>query len=322
MELLTALVLLGIGLAVLIFGAEYLVKGASSLAARFGISPLAIGLTIVAFGTSTPELTVNLYAAMTGATDIAIGNVVGSNIANILLILGAAALITPLTVKNSTVWKEMPFALLASAMLFVLGADIWVSGGAADVLTRGDGLALMGVFAIFMYYVVGLARANKETTDAEPVETLSTWFSVLCIIGGLAALVFGGKLLVDQAVFLASAIGLSEAVIGLTVVAVGTSLPELATSVIAAYRGHHDIAVGNVIGSNIFNIFWILGLTSVIAPLPVSLSFETDVLFSIIVTLMLFFAMFTGKRHTLDRWEGGSFILMYVAYVAFLLTQH
>lgn len=322
MDILIAVGLLIVGLVVLVFGADYLVKGASSFASKLGIAPLAIGLTIVAFGTSTPELTVNLYAAFTGATDIAIGNVVGSNIANILLILGAAALIAPLTVKSSTVWKEMPFALLAGLLLFVLGADSLVSGATSDFLSRGDGLALMGVFAIFMYYVVGLARSNTEHSDSEPVAQYSTWFSVACIIGGLAALVFGGKIFVDQAVYLAQLVGLSEAVIGLTIVAVGTSLPELATSVIAAYRGQSDIAVGNVIGSNIFNIFWILGLTAVISPLPVPLSFETDVLFSLLVTILLFLAMFVGWRMHLDRWQGGAFIAIYVAYVAFLLTQH
>lgn len=322
MDLALALAFLGGGLAILVFGAEYLVKGSASLATRIGVPPLAIGLTIVAFGTSTPELTVNLYSAITGATDIAIGNVVGSNIANILLILGVSSLVAPLVVKNSTVWKEMPFALLAGGLLLVLGADQIISGAGPDMLTRGDGLALMGVFAIFMYYVVGLARANREATNAEAVEEMPLARSIVCIVMGLGALVLGGKILVDQAVFLAQLVGLSEAVIGLTVVAVGTSLPELATSVIAAIRGQYDIAVGNIIGSNIFNIFWILGLTAVIAPLPVPQSFGGDILVMLLTTLLLFLFMFTGRKFVLDRFEGASFVILYIAYVVFLLTQH
>ena len=322
MDIALALLFLSAGLGILVFGADYLVKGSASLAARVGIPPLAIGLTIVAFGTSTPELTVNLYSAVTGATDIAIGNVVGSNIANILLILGVSSLVAPLVVKNSTVWKEMPFALLAGGLLLVLGADMFISGGTADILTRGDGLALMGVFAVFMYYVVNLARSNREATNAEAVEQLSLLRSMVFIVAGLGALILGGKILVDQAVYLAALIGLSEAVIGLTVVAVGTSLPELATSVIAAYRGQYDIAVGNIIGSNIFNIFWILGLTAFIAPLPVPASFLTDILLMLLVTILLFLFMFTGRRYRLDRFEGASFILIYIGYVTFLLTQH
>ncbi|MBU6310549.1 calcium/sodium antiporter [Patescibacteria group bacterium] len=322
MDLALALAFLGGGLAILVFGAEYLVKGSASLATRIGVPPLAIGLTIVAFGTSTPELTVNLYSAITGATDIAIGNVVGSNIANILLILGVSSLVAPLVVKNSTVWKEMPFALLAGGLLLVLGADQIISGAGPDMLTRGDGLALMGVFAIFMYYVVGLARANREATNAEAVEEMPLARSIVCIVMGLGALVLGGKILVDQAVFLAQLVGLSEAVIGLTVVAVGTSLPELATSVIAAIRGQYDIAVGNIIGSNIFNIFWILGLTAVIAPLPISQSFGGDILVLLLTTLLLFLFMFTGRKFVLDRFEGASFVILYIAYVVFLLTQH
>lgn len=319
MDILISLIILAFGLAILIYGAEYLVKGASSLASRLGVPALAIGLTIVAFGTSMPELTVNLYAALTGATDIAIGNIVGSNIANILLILGISAIITPLAVKSSTVWKEMPFALLGGLMLLFLGADALISDTIPNMLTRGEGLVFIGVFVIFMYYVVGLARQNTVPSE-ENVQVYSTLWSSLFIVAGLVGLILGGKLLVDQAVFLAGLLGLSQAVIGLTVVAVGTSLPELATSVIAARRGQVDIAVGNVIGSNIFNIFWILGLTAVIAPIPTPATFLPDVLFEIAVSVLLFSIMFVGRKHTITHWEGWTFLALYAGYVTYLIT--
>lgn len=318
MEIFIAFVILVAGLGILIYGADTLVKGASSLASRLGVSALAVGLTVVAFGTSTPELTVNMYAALTGATDLAVGNVVGSNVANILLILGITAIITPLAVKSSTVWKEMPFALLGGILLLVLGADTLISGAGPDILTRGEGIALLGVFAIFMYYVVGLAKQNP-TENEEDVHVYSTLRSVVYIVLGLAGLILGGKLLVDQAVFLAGLFGLSETVIGLTVVAVGTSLPELATSIIAARRGQHDIAVGNIIGSNIFNIFWILGLTALITPIPTPTSFVADISFELVVSTILFIIMFVGRRHTIDRWQGWAFLGLYIAYVTYLL---
>lgn len=319
MDIIISLIILAFGLAILIYGAEYLVKGASSLASRLGVTPLFIGLTIVAFGTSTPELTVNLYAALTGSTDLAVGNIVGSNIANILLILGVAAVITPLAVKSSTVWKEIPFALLGGVLLFALGADVLVSGGATDALTRGEGFALLGVFVIFMYYVFGLAKTGRSDAT-EPVETYPVWKSLVFIAVGLTGLILGGKFLVDQAVYLAALIGLSETVIGLTVVAIGTSLPELATTVIAARRGQVDIAVGNVVGSNIFNIFWILGLTAVIAPLPMPATFLTDIVFEVFVSTLLFAVLFIGRRHTITHWEGWTFLALYAGYIIFLLS--
>lgn len=319
MDIIISLIILAFGLAILIYGAEYLVKGASSLASRLGVTPLFIGLTIVAFGTSTPELTVNLYAALTGSTDLAVGNIVGSNIANILLILGVAAVITPLAVKSSTVWKEIPFALLGGVLLFALGADVLVSGGATDALTRGEGFALLGVFVIFMYYVFGLAKTGRSDAT-EPVETYPVWKSLVFIAVGLTGLILGGKFLVDQAVYLAALIGLSETVIGLTVVAIGTSLPELATTVIAARRGQVDIAVGNVVGSNIFNIFWILGLTAVIAPLPMPTTFLTDIVFEVFVSTLLFAVLFIGRRHTITHWEGWTFLALYAGYIIFLLS--
>lgn len=323
MSLLIILVLIVLGLAALVFGAEWLVKGASGLARRFGIPSLVIGLTIVAFGTSAPEFSVNIYAALTGAPDIAIGNVVGSNIVNILIGLGIAAVILPLSVKSSTVRWEIPLALMAAVLLFILGSDRLFDGAATDIITRTDGFALVALFIVFMFYIVALTRYDKDTKESmesAAAVLMPAWKAIgLCVLG-LVALVGGGRVLVDQAITLATLIGLSEAVIGLTVVAVGTSLPEIVTSAIAARRGETDIAIGNVVGSNIFNIFLILGVSALIAPLPVALGFTIDALVMIGATLLLFGALFLGKRGHIDRWQGVLFIILYVLYVAYLLV--
>jgi len=313
-----AIILILIGLAILIFGAEFLVRGASSLAKKWGISPLVIGLTIVAFGTSAPELIVNLFSAFRGSPDLAIGNVIGSNISNILIILGVASLIYPLSVKSSTVFKEIPFALLAAVLVFILGNDKLIDGFDYSVMGKIDGLVLLSFFAIFMFYIVSLAKNSKNT---EAVKTYSYFLSILMTFGGLAALVLGGKLLVDNAIILARLAGLSESLIGLTIVAVGTSLPELVTSIVAAIHKQDDIAVGNIVGSNIFNVFFILGTTATIFPLPFNNAINFDVLFSIAVTGLLFLTMFVGSKKKLDRWQGALFVLIYVFYVIYLINR-
>lgn len=319
MMLPTTIIILILSLAVLIAGAEALVRGAASLARRMGISALVVGLTVVAFGTSAPELFVNIYSAFRGSSDIAIGNVIGSNIANILLILGIAAAIAPLRVQRNTTWKEIPLALLAVVLVYLMGNDALFDNVHFNALTRTDGFALMAIFAIFMYYIVSIAKSGNN--GAEEIRTYSPALSVVLILAGLAGLVWGGKLLVDNAVMLARAAGMSEALIGLTIVAVGTSLPELATSVIAALHKQDDIAVGNIVGSNIFNVFWILGATSLILPLPFNPRVNTDVGVSILASLLLFLAMFVGKRHTLERWQGSSFIAIYGAYIWYLIQR-
>lgn len=314
--------LLLVGLAVLILGADFLVKGAASLAKKMGISPLVIGLTVVAFGTSMPELTVNIFAAIKGTTDIAIGNIIGSNIANILLILGLAAAIMPLRVKESTTWKEIPFALLAVVLVFIFGNDALLDGVGYNALTRTDGFALLSIFAIFMYYIFGLAKNDGESIETRgDVKAYSYGKSVGSVIIGLVGLVFGGKLLVEQSIDLARIAGMSEALIGLTIVAVGTSLPELATSVIAAIRGHDDIAVGNVVGSNIFNVFWILGISGVIKELPFNAAMNVDVMVAVFVTLLLFFALFVGTKRRIDRWQGIVFVILYAVYLGYLIYR-
>lgn len=305
------------GLFALVKGADWLVSGASSLARRLGIAPIVIGLTIVAFGTSMPELVVNLFAALDNHVDIAIGNVVGSNIANILLILGISAIIYPLTVKRNTVWKEIPLALLAMILVWIMANDRLIAAGGANVLDRIDGIVFISFFIIFLYYTFGISKVEGQSED---VAVFSVGRSGGLVAAGLGGLILGGKLTVDGALTIAEAMGISERIIGLTVVAVGTSLPELFTSAVAAYRKHADIAIGNVVGSNIFNVLWILGVSSIVRPLPFSDQNGLDALVAVAATVALFFAMFIGKRHTLERWQGGLFIFSYIAYVGVLLA--
>jgi cation:H+ antiporter len=315
-------ILFFIGFATLIKGADLLVKGSSLIAHRFGISSLVIGLTIVAFGTSAPELVVNIMASLQGNTDIAIGNIVGSNIVNILLILGISALIYPLAVQKSTVWKEIPLALLAMLMVSIMANDIALDNASTSALTRIDGFVLIGFFIIFLYYIFGISKESANTSEAEEkITQYSSVHSTVMVILGITGLVIGGKWIVDGAVTFASSLGVSEALIGLTIVAVGTSLPELATSAVAAYRKNVDIAIGNVVGSNIFNVFWILGVSSLIKPLPFSPALTVDLVVAVLATVLLFLALFVGKRHTLERWQGGVFVVLYVAYIIYLVMR-
>lgn len=314
-----AILLVLVGLGILVAGAEALVRGSASMAKKMGISSLVIGLTVVAFGTSMPELVVNMVSAFKGTADIAIGNVVGSNIANILLILGIAAMIYPLKVAGSTVWKEIPFAILALILVYIMGNDALVDGMSFNILSRTDGLLLISVFIIFMFYIVSLAK--KGEIKEEKVSLYSWPLSIVLTLVGLAFLGLGGKILVDNAVILATLAGLSQAFIGLTIVAVGTSLPELATSIVAAIHKHDDIAVGNIIGSNIFNVFWILGLTATLMPLPFNPAASFDVLVGVATTLLLFVFMFISTKHKIDRWQGVTFLALYVGYILYLVNR-
>lgn len=309
--------LIALGFALLIGGADLLVRGASSLAVRLKVPDIVIGLTVVAFGTSTPEMVVNIVSAMRGTADIAFGNVIGSNVFNILGILGICALVYPLDVKKATTWREIPFALLTSSILLILVNDSWFQSGALNVLTMGDGLILLGFFAIFLVYTHNLAKQGAES------ESTTRMYPLLVIVGliaaGLLGLILGGNLVVNNSVKLARMLGVSESIIGLTIVAIGTSLPELSTSLIAAMKKKPDIAVGNVIGSNIFNLLFVMGLTSQIRPLNYAPVFNPGQYVMIGATLLLFLMMFNPKRHRLDRWEGGVLVLIYVLYTVFLL---
>ena len=312
------ILLLIAGLVVLIVGGDVFVKGSASLAHKLNVSPIVIGLTVVAFGTSAPELAVNIFSAIQGSPDIAVGNILGSNISNILLVLGIAAMIYPLAVKENTTWREIPLGILAVIILFALGNDVLFGNGTKNVITAGDGIVFLGFFAIFMYYTFGLSKVEGENQE---VDVMHWSRSALFIVAGIAMLVVGAKLMVDNGVIIARAMGLSELFIGLTVVAIGTSLPELATSAIAAYRKQVDLAIGNVVGSNIFNILWVLGITPLIAPLELSDGVNFDIGAALVAALLLFIFMFTKRQkkwHTLNRFEGFLFVLMYIAYVVMI----
>jgi len=309
-----------IGLVLLIKGADLLVDGASSIAKKLKISAIVIGLTIVAFGTSMPELIVNIFASLGGNTDIAIGNILGSNIANVLLILGISAIIYPLTTKKNTVWKEIPLSLLAAIVLGVMANDMLIDGAGFSGLTRIDGIILIAFFIIFLYYTFGIAKISGEAPDTE-VTQYGYLKSALYIVGGLAGLALGGKWIVDGAVKIAELFEVSQSLIGLTIVAVGTSLPELVTSAIAAYKKQPDIAIGNIVGSNIFNIFWILGVSAIIRPLPFSANSMVDILMTVFASLILFVIMFVGKRHMVERWQGALMVVVYIGYIGFLIVN-
>lgn len=314
----TNILLLALGFAMLIGGANWLVNGASALAKKYNVSDLAIGLTIVAFGTSAPELVVNSIAAQQALPDIVFGNVIGSNNFNLFVILGIAGLISPMVVQQSTVWKEIPLSLLAIVAFYVLANNFFV--GQAPTLSRVDGIVLLVFFALFLLYVYKQLKidALPATRNQNKYSSLQIWG---LIIIGLAALVLGGRLVVNNATSLATSLGISQKIIGLTIVAAGTSLPELATSVVAAIKKNNDIAVGNIIGSNIFNIFLILGVSSLVRPLPLSSNFSVDILLLTIGTTILFFAMFTGKKHKLDRWESAILLLIFVGYTVYLVAK-
>lgn len=313
------------GLVLILLGANGLTDGAASVAKQFRIPSIVIGLTIVAFGTSAPELTVSVSSALQGSADIAIGNVVGSNIFNTLMIVGCTALFAPIAITRNTLKKEIPLCILSSVALWVCANDVFLDHSAENILNRADGLLLLCFFAIFMGYTFAIAfpsgQASVEGSGEEEIKLLPWWKSVIYILGGLAALVYGGQLFVNGATGIARSLGVSESVIGLTLVAGGTSLPELATSIVAALKKNPEIAIGNVIGSNLFNIFFVLGCSASITPLHLTGITNFD-LFALVMSgiLMWFFGLFFAKR-TITRMEGGILVLCYVAYTAYLIYQ-
>lgn len=308
-----------IGFFFLIKGANLLVDGSASVAKKLKISSIVIGLTIVAFGTSAPEFIVNIFASVQGNSEIAIGNILGSNIANILLILGISAIIYPISAKKNTVLKEIPLSLLAIVILGLMANDMIIDGGTFSGITRIDGFVLLAFFIIFLYYTFGITKSADDIVEKDEIKIFSYSRAVLFIIFGLAGLVIGGKWIVDGAVKIAEFFNVSQSLIGLTVVAIGTSLPELATSAIAAYKKQSDIAIGNVVGSNIFNIFWILGASAIIRPLPFNVSSNIDIAMTIFASAVLFLVMFIGKKRVIERWQGVFMVTTYVGYVVFLV---
>lgn len=314
------LVLLVVGFALLIKGGDWLVDGASSLAIRLNISEIVIGLTLVSFGTSAPELLVNLYASLTGAAGIALGNVLGSNIANILLVLGVASVLRPLTLKSRTIWREIPFALAVTIVLGVLVNDVLFDRASKNMLGHGDGIILLILFFVFMYYTYGTSNVEEDLIERR--SEIGLLKSALFIVIGCIGLGLGGKVTVDSAIAIATQIGISEELIGLTVMALGTSLPELVTSVTAALKDKSDIAVGNIVGSNIFNILLVLGVSASIKNIPYDHLFNFDLLVATGATILLFAFMFAGKKHQLDRWKGMMFLIAYFSYIVFtILTR-
>ena len=291
-------------------GADFLTEGAAALARRVNIPEIVIGLTIVAAGTSAPELFVSLVSALKGTPDLAVGNVVGSNTMNCMLIVGCAAMVAPMTISRSTVKKDIPFAVGASVLLMLLALN--------SFLGRCDGILLLAGFVSFMIYSLRQAKNGQGDTPAEEKQQ-NPWLSALYIVLGLIGLVIGSNLFVDHASSLALALGISEGVVGLTVVAGGTSLPELATSVVAARKGQSAIAIGNVIGSNVFNILLILGLTATISPLQIEGITTIDMAVMLLSVILVW--LFSRTRYTVERWEGGLLLVIYIGYLVWLITN-
>lgn len=309
-----------IGLVLILIGANALTDGASAIARKFNISPLVIGLTIVAFGTSAPELTVSVVSALHGSAELSIGNVVGSNIFNILMIVGVTSMVVPISVTKGTLSKEIPLAVLSSVVLLILANDLLLKSGGNNVLSRADGLVLLCFFMIFLGYTFAIAH-NGTNSEQEDIKSMPLWKSALYIIGGLAGLIYGGQLFVDSSSQIARMLGVGESIIGLTLVAMGTSLPELATSVVAALKKSPEMAIGNVIGSNLFNVFFVLGTSATISPLPLGGISNFDFLYLFGASLLLFAVSFFYKERTITRIEGFVMILAYVFYTGYLIYQ-
>ena len=313
------LILFG-GLAVLIKSADLLVSGAASLAGRLGIPALVIGLTVVSFGTSLPEMVVTLVSGLQQKADLAIANVIGSNIANVLLVLGIAAMLRPLPVTNSTVVSEIPFSLTAALLVGFLANAALFSTGRELSISRIDGVILLLFFGLFILYVYKVGRENKSS-ELDMPNMLPPLRSAVSILLGVVGLYFGGGWVVDGAVGLAQDLGVNDAVIGLTIVAIGTSSPEIVASAVAAYRGQTDIAVGNVVGSNIFNLLWVLGLTSSLVELPFEVVNNIDLLMVIASSALIILSMVASRNYSILRSHGAIYILLYVAYLFYVTTR-
>lgn len=330
MEIVFSFIVFIIGVAILLKGADWLVSGASSLASHFHISPMVIGLTVVAFGTSAPELIVSVTSALVNNTQLALGNIIGSNIANILLIIGLSALLCPLVVHKNTIWKEIPMSFLGAIILTVLALqnvidnnklfEIPLSGTQTiGLITASNGIILLAFFIIFLYYTFGIAKINANT---EPdIDNKKLPISIFMLIIGLLGLMLGSKLLVDNSILIARAFGVSDSLIGLTLVAIGTSLPELITSLVAAAKKKVDIAVGNVVGSNIFNIFLVLGITAIVKPIPLLAQNVFDIIVLFAATIILFVSLFVMKRHVISKVEGSFMLAAYIIYIGFLVIR-
>ena len=306
-----------IGVALVIWGADRLTDGASSIARRLNVPELVIGLTIVAAGTSAPELFVSLMSALKGTPDMAVGNVVGSNVFNTLLIVGVSAMVAPMSIMKSTVLKDIPFTIGASALLLIICMDGWQSLSiSGNVISRLDGFWLLLGFAAFMIYTFSVAKTGHKASE-KAVQTTPVWKGVVWVVIGLTCLIVGSNLFVDSAAQIASLLGISEGIIGLTIVAGGTSLPELATSVVAAQKGQSAMAIGNVIGSNVYNILLILGVTAVISPMQIGGITMIDL--SVMLLSVVLVWLFSYTKYTVARWEGAVLTAFFTVYMGWLL---
>lgn len=317
--MLAFLIVIG-SIGLIVGGANMLIDGALSLSAKLKIPSVITGLTIVSLGTSLPELAISGYAAYSGNPEIAVGNIIGSNIANVLLIFGFITLITPIPVLKNTVWRELPFTLVISLLLIFLFNDQWTDSGANNELSTTDGIILlfmMGVFLVYLYYMA--ISAIPDTKNGKEYSKVKTG---ALLVFGIIALIGGGKLFVNSLIDVAFQLGVSQAVAGLTIAAVGTSMPELITSLVAAFRKHHDIAAGNIVGSNIFNILLILGLSSVISPLPKGAISDLDLWVSIFSALLLFVVAILHKSNIVGRWAGLVFLILYTMYIGKILQMY
>lgn len=314
------ILLLIVGLGLILAGANFLTDGSAALAQRFRVPEFIIGLTVVAVGTSTPELVVSVLSAIGGQSDVAIGNVVGSNIFNVFVILGVCALIRPVPLTAGNIRRDIPFGVLVSLLLLALAQDSLLCKGAADRIGRLDGVAMLALYILLMWYTIRKTKRPEATVPTEGSKApMAAWLTAVMIVGGLAGLVFGGEMFLRSATSIARSLGVSESVIAITLVAGGTSLPELASSLVSLFKGKAEMALGNVIGSNIANILLILGVSATIHPLSMGGITVWDLLMVLLSSVVVFLAAFTFKRKAIDRWEGALFVAIYAVYIWYLI---
>ncbi len=319
-----------LGLALILGGANFLTDGSAAVAQRFRVPEFIIGLTVIAVGTSTPELVVSVLSAIAGKSDVAIGNVVGSNLFNVFVIVGICALIRPLPLTSGNIRRDIPFGMLGSLLLLFVACDRFFGFGDADRIGRAEGIGMFLLYVFLMWYTVKhterpvASEAASETarlTEPKPQPSVKLWLAIVMIVGGLGALIGGGELFLDGATGIARKLGVSESVIAITLVAGGTSLPELASSVVSLLKGRAEMALGNVLGSNIANILLILGVSAAIHPLSMGGISLVDILMVVLSSLVLFLAAFTFRRKAIDRTEGVLFLAIYVVYVGYLVSK-
>lgn len=314
------ILLLIVGLGLILAGANFLTDGSAALAQRFRVPEFIIGLTVVAVGTSTPELVVSVLSAIGGQSDVAIGNVVGSNIFNVFVILGVCALIRPVPLTAGNIRRDIPFGVLVSLLLLALAQDSLLCKGAADRIGRLDGAAMLALYILLMWYTIRKTKRPEATAPTEGSKApMAAWLTAVMIVGGLAGLVFGGETFLRSATSIARSLGVSESVIAITLVAGGTSLPELASSLVSLFKGKAEMALGNVIGSNIANILLILGVSATIHPLSMGGITVWDLVMVLLSSVVVFLAAFTFKRKAIDRWEGALFVAIYAVYIWYLI---